>query len=85
MDTQEIWASLERIHNTDPRVLYSDEQLETLHRRCRWAVERMSRLDVRLSLSRYVRDRMLSEEALAQGKGWEDVLSFLDWIDGGME
>lgn len=85
MDTQELWASLERIHTTDPRVLYSSEELETLHRRCRATVERMSRLDVRLSLSRYIRETMLSEEALAQGKGWEDVLSFLDWVDGGME
>jgi hypothetical protein len=85
MNEQEIWAALERIHTTDPRVLYSSDELENLHRRCRMAVEEMSRADVRLSLSRYIRDTMLSEEALARGGGWEDVLSFLDWVDGGME
>jgi hypothetical protein len=41
--------------------------------------------EIRRSLSRYVRDTMLSEESLAQDKGWEEVLSFLDWVDGGME
>ena len=85
MDEQEIWAALERVHNADPRELYGDEELEALHRRCRQRVEEMSRTELRLSLSRYVRDHMLSEEALARGKGWEDVLSFLDWVDGGME
>jgi len=85
MDEQELWSSLERIHTMDPRTLYASQEMDVLHRRCIAAVEGMSRSDIRLSLSRYVRDSMLSEKALAQGKGWEDVLSFLDWFDGGME
>jgi hypothetical protein len=84
MDHQDVWASLETIYNMTPRERYGDDAYR-LHRRCVNVVEEMSRAEMRLSLSRYIRDNMLSEEALADGKGWEDVLSFLDWVDGGME
>lgn len=84
MDHLDVWASLERIVNMTPRERYEDEAYD-LHRTCVRIVEDMSRAEVRLSLSRYIRDTMLSEESLADGKGWEDVLSFLDWVDGGME
>ena len=50
-----------------------------------WPESTRSISTLRLSLSRYIRDTMLSDAALAEGKGWEDVLSFLDWVDGGME
>jgi len=85
MDSPEVWSTLERIFNMDPRERYTSDEVERLHRRCLRTVERMSRYDIRLSLSRYVRDSMLSEASLAEGKGWEDVLAFLDWVDGGME
>lgn len=38
---------------------------------------------LRWSLSRYVRDHMLDEKSLEEGYGWEDVFSFLDWIQSG--
>jgi len=85
MDQQELWATLERIFTMDPRERYMSDEIDRLHRRCLRTVEAMSRYDIRMSLSRYVRDTMLSDAALAEGKGWEDVLSFLDWVDGGME
>lgn len=85
MEHQEVWASLDRIFMMDPRVRYTSDEIDRLHRRCVREVENMARGDVRRTLSRYVRDTMLSEEALADDRGWEDVLSFLDWIDGGME
>lgn len=84
MDHHDVWASLERIFNMTPRERYEDEAYE-LHRTLVRAVEKMSRSEMRLSLSRYIRDTMLSDESLADGNGWEDVLSFLDWVDGGME
>jgi hypothetical protein len=34
----------------------------------------------RLTLSRWIRDYWLSEEALAQGYGIEDVKSYLEWL-----
>lgn len=85
MDPEAVWSTLEHIFNMDPRVRYTSTEVDRLHRTCVRQVERMSGTEVRLSLSRYVRDTMLSEESLAEDKGWEDVLSFLDWIDGGME
>lgn len=85
MEPLEVWASLERIFMMDPRERYTSDEVDRLHRRCVRAVEKMSRGEMRLTLSRYVRDTMLSEDSLADGNGWEEVLSFLDWVDGGME
>lgn len=85
MEHQEVWSSLERIFTMDQHERYTSDEIDRLHRRCVRAVHKMSRAEVRLSLSRYVRDSMLSEDSLADGNGWEEVLGFLDWIDGGME
>lgn len=85
MDAMELWANLEKVFHLSPRELYEDEEMERLHRRSRREVQRMPKSDLRMTLSRYVRDVMLSDDALAHGRGWEDVLAFLDWVDGGME
>ena len=85
MDAVQIWASLERIFHMTPRELYTNEEMEDLQRVCVRAVNRMSKSEKRTSLSLYVRDVMLSDDALARGDGWENVLSFLDWVDGGMD
>lgn len=85
MDPMEIWTSLEKVFHLTPRELYENEELEQLHRDCRREVMRMPNADMRTTLSRYVRDVMLSDDAIARGDGWEEVLSFLDWVDGGME
>lgn len=83
--TNETWANLDKTYRLSPRELYEDEDMERLQYACRREVNRMSKSEKRFSLSEYIRDVMLSEEALAHGGGWEDVLQFLDWIDGGME
>jgi len=85
MNPQETWASLEKIFHLSPRELYDNEEMEELHRTCRRDVARMSKSEMRLTLSHYVRDVMLSDDAINRGDGWEEVLSFLDWVDGGME
>lgn len=85
MDPRDIWANLEHIHSLSARELYDNPELEELHRTCRRTVYEMSNAEQRETLSRFVRDEMLSEAAIARGDGWEDVLSFLDWVDGGME
>lgn len=85
MDAMEVWTGLEKVFHLSPRELYENEDMEQLHRECRREVQRMSKSDMRLTLSQYVRDVMLTDDALAHGGGWEDVLAFLDWVDGGME
>lgn len=85
MDAMETWANLEKVFHLSPRELYENEELGVLHRDCRRDVNRMSKSEMRLTLSTYVRDVMLSDNALSGGNGWEDVLAFLDWVDGGME
>jgi hypothetical protein len=37
--------------------------------------------DDRLRLSRWLREAYLSEEGLKMGYGWEDVVSFVEWLD----
>lgn len=85
MTAMETWANLEKVFHLSPRELYENEELEELHRICRRDVMRMSKSEMRTTLSQYVRDSMLSDDAIATGNGWEEVLSFLDWVDGGME
>lgn len=85
MDAMETWANLERVFHLSPRELYQNEAMRQTHRDCRRDVSRMSKSEMRLTLSQYVRDVMLTDDALARGDGWEDVLAFLDWVDGGME
>lgn len=85
MESHEIWANLERVFHLTPRQLYDNPEMEELHRDCRRAVMKMSNSEKRDSLSRYVRDVMLTEDVISHGGGWEHVLAFLDWVDGGME
>lgn len=85
MDTRDVWTTLQRIFEMGPRERYASRDIERLHRRCVRRVGEMSHSERRMSLSRYVRDVMLSDDALEHDRGWQEVLSFLDWIDGGME
>lgn len=85
MNAMELWANLDTVFHLTPRELYTNPEMEELHRASRREVEQMSNSEQRVSLSVYIRDVMLSDDALARGIGWEDVLAFLDWIDGGME
>lgn len=85
MSPEEVWSSLHKVFGMSARELYDNDEMERLHRRCVDQVENMARAEKRDSLSRFVRDHMLSEEALAQGSSWETVLSFLDWVECGME
>lgn len=41
--------------------------------------------EFRLILSRLIREQFLSEDALIQGYGIEDVCSFIDWIRNDLE
>lgn len=85
MDTQELWATLQRVFEMDPRERYASRETDRLFRRCVRQAEAMAYAERRISLSHYVRDVMLSDEALERGRGWREVLAFLDWVDGGME
>lgn len=84
-NAREIWANLDKVFHLTPRELYENEELGDLHRTCRREVNRMSKSELRITLSEYVRDVMLTDQAITHGGGWEDVLAFLDWVDGGME
>ena len=85
MDATQVWKNLLLTFHMSPRELYDNEEMDVLQRESIRAVMAMSRSEKRISLSHFVRDVMLSDESIAEGNGWTDVLTFLDWIDGGMD
>lgn len=85
MDASQVWQNLLNTFHLSPRELYDNEDMEQLQRESIYAVMEMSESEKRVSLSSFVRDVMLSSESIEQGNGWMDVLTFLDWVDGGMD
>jgi hypothetical protein len=85
MDSMQVWIKLRRIHDMTPRELYENPEMEALQRESVYTVHQMSKSEMRVSLSHFVREVMLGDDAISRGEGWEEVLSFLDWVDGGME
>ena len=85
MDASQVWQNLLTTFHLSPRELYDNEDMEQLQRESIYAVMEMSESEKRVSLSSFVRDVMLSPESIEQGNGWMDVLTFLDWVDGGMD
>lgn len=85
MDASQVWQNLLTTFHMSPRELYDNEDMEQLQRESIYAVMEMSESEKRVSLSSFVRDVMLSPESIEQGNGWMDVLTFLDWVDGGMD
>lgn len=85
MDPSQVWSNLHRTFHMSPRELYDDEVMEQLQRESIRAIVAMSESERRVSLSHFIRDVMLSDEAIDRGDGWLEVLSFLDWVDGGMD
>lgn len=85
MDDRQVWSNLHRTFHMSPRELYDNEEMEDLQRASIRAVMAMTESEKRVSLSHFIRDEMLSDESIANGDGWLEVLSFLDWVDGGMD
>lgn len=78
-----LWDTLEGIFAYEEG--FTDSGIHDPLRRsaCAKMVDAMSEKELRLSLSRWVREKYLSEEALLKGYGWECALSFLQWIEDG--
>lgn len=88
MTDDELRNALDGLYAYDTGCVDSGVHDEALRERC--IAEMRSRMgphDIapRLFLSRLIRDMWLTEEALAQGYGIEDVMSFAAWLDERME
>lgn len=83
MTEQELRDALDGLYAYDQGSRDSGIHDEALRAKC--IGELQSRLGPhevapRLFLSRMIRDMFLTEEALAQGYGIEDVMSFIKWL-----
>lgn len=85
MTDEELRAALDGLFAYDSGCVDSGIHDEDLRERCLAELRRQTgRHEVmpRLLLSRMMRDMWLSEEALAQGYGIEDAMSFAEWVSG---
>jgi hypothetical protein len=78
-----LFDQLDAIHAYDSGCVDSGVHDEQLRARLVSELDALPEGEVRLRLSRWVRNTLLSDEAIAQGYGWEDALAFLGWIDTG--
>lgn len=89
MNEKELREALDGLYAYDDGSVDSGIHDEALRQRCIEAIKAISvgesELVPRLWLSRLIRDMWLSEEALEQGYGIEDALSFLRWLEDRME
>jgi hypothetical protein len=76
MTDEELWDALDGLFAYDMGCRSSGIKDDKLRDRVKAELEKD-----KLRLSRIVRDRMLTENRLAQGYGLEDVKEFIDWSD----
>lgn len=81
--TDALFDQLSRIHAYDTGDRGSGLHDKPLRARLVAEFDALSDDELRLRLSRWVRGAYLSDDAIAQGYGWEDALKFLRWIDEG--
>jgi hypothetical protein len=82
-DWTEVFDRLEAIYAYDKGAVDSGVKDERLRAELMAQIDSASEDEFRLEFSRWLRNGLLSEEALAQGYGWEDVQSFCEWIKSG--
>jgi len=80
MEKEALYDALTGLSAYDAGATDSGIQDEVLRRK---VIEHLNSLDeqeFRLVISRYVRDTYLTDEALQQGYGLEDVIEFAGWM-----
>ena len=80
-----LWDALDGLLAYDLGATDSGIHDEALRARVRAQLEALPDDAFRLLISRYVRERMLSEEALTAGYGIEDVREFFTWMRDAMD
>ncbi len=88
MSDDDLLDALDGLFAYDTGAVDSGIHDESLRARC--IAELRRRVETppdhgRLWLSRLIRDMWLSEDALAQGSGIEDVVEFIRWLDDRMD
>lgn len=87
MNTAELTDALDGLHAYDTGSTDSGIHDEALRAKCIAELRRHldSADEGRLFISRLLRNMWLSDHALAQGYGYEDLLGFVEWLSDYME
>lgn len=85
LSTDELRDALDGLHAYDSGSTDSGIHDENLRRRVIDQLHAIGDNEFRLVFSRLIRDMWISEEALAQGYGYEDLLEFCQWLGERME
>jgi len=89
VEEEQLRKALDGLYAYDTGATDSGIKDESLRQQCIDAIKAIPvgphELVPRLWLSRLIRDMFLSEEALAQGYGIEDAMSFLRWLEDEMD
>lgn len=80
MDKQTFFESLSGLFAYDTGCVDSGIKNESLKTQVFGEIERMNEDEFRLTFSEYIRSYYISEEAVSQGYGIEDVAEFLRWL-----
>ncbi len=79
----DIFDPMVGIYAYDTGCVDSGVRDEVLRKRLADRIDAMPDDELRLRLSRWLRDEFLSDDRLADGYGWEDAMKFCQWIDSG--
>lgn len=86
MKTAKLIDALDGLFAYDTGATDSGIHDEDLRTQCINELQRrLDQDDGRVLMSRLLRDMWLSDDMLAQGYGYEDMLRFVEWLDDYME
>lgn len=81
MTIDEVYIALGGIFAYDLGCTDSGNNYDLLRNQLKVTLENMDENTLRTTLSNYVRDYFLTDEAISQGYGIEDVKRFIEWLD----
>jgi len=81
MTEPELFDALDGLSAYDAGCTDSGIRDELLRRRVFQYLGSLTETEQRLTLGKHIREHYLTDEAMAQGYGPEDVQQFLNWLD----
>lgn len=85
MTINEVNITLGKIFAYDLGCTDSGVNCDLLRNQLKGTLENMDENTLRITLSKYIRDSFLTDEAISQGYGIEDVKKFIEWLDESMD
>lgn len=81
MDYNDVFKSIDKLFAYDTGASDSGVKDENLRTKIIKYINKLSDDEFRIFMSTYIRERFVSEDAIKNGYGIEDVKSFIEWLD----